>query len=107
MPRWFPRLHRWQMVLAVGVVLGGGIWWARSQSFPPDSAFTAVCPTSPCPDEDAIFALMRAEYGPFMPFNEAIAELPPEIGVYRPRFTADYQYAVVGFSRISTGYCEQ
>jgi hypothetical protein len=108
MPRWFPRLQRWQMALAVCLVLGGGLWWwVRSHSFPADSAFTAVCPTSPCPDEDAIFALVRAEYGPFMPFNEAIAEIPTGIGVYRPRFTADYKYAVVGFSRLSNGYCEQ
>lgn len=111
MPRWFPRLHRWQMALAVCVVLGGGLWWlVRSQSFPPDSAFTAVCPTTPCPAEDAIFALVRAEYGPFIPLNEAIAEIPTTHGsfdVYRPRFTADYRYAVVGIARDFGHYCER
>ena len=94
------------ILLAVAlVVLAAYRWWiSRQLSLPSEDAFTQVCAAPACPDDEAIYTLLREKLGWFRRVPQV--ERPPygcaptdSLDVYRPSYTPDYRFALVGIIR--------
>jgi hypothetical protein len=89
------------LLVAALVVLASYRWWISRQPTPPPAAFTQVCAVADCPDDEAIYALLGGKLGRFrrvpqVAFPDPRCAPSGATEVYRPAYTADYRFALVG-----------
>lgn len=91
------------MIVVMFVSCGNG----TSRSLPTPEDFTEVCTSIKCPDEESIISRLRLGYKDFTISGTTYMDTSSVVShvdgmeVYRPLFTADYNYAVV---LITSGY---
>jgi hypothetical protein len=106
-PKGLPMLRHWRSVLLISLIgLGLYLWLSVTYNrVLRPGAFTQSCAAATCPDEAALFALMQDKFGLFRRIPQTTATAPSScapkgrVDVYRPLFTSDYQYAVMGIAR--------
>ena len=90
--------------LALAIVVGYRWWSSPQPSLPAPEAFTEVCAAPACPDDEAIYALLRDKLGGFRKVPRVgqpndVCALPGSVDVYRPSYTPDFRFALVRIIR--------